>query len=87
MNDKPKDHMTVVETAVRQVQAAGAATLYEQAMLATQMAIAKEMQLLRLTLLASTKATSQYLGEWLQRIDSQLDGRIGSGEKLGGSDE
>lgn len=71
------DHMTVVETAVRQVQAAGAATLYEQAMLATQVAVAKELRLLRLAVVASTKAHGEYLGEWMQRIDAQLATLIG----------
>lgn len=71
------DHMTVVETAVRQVQATGAATLYEQAMLATQVAVAKELRLLRLAVVASTKAHGEYLGEWMQRIDAQLVTLIG----------
>lgn len=75
------DHMTIVETAVRQVQSAGAATLYEQAMLATQVAIAKELRLLRLAVVASTKAHGEYLGEWMQRIDSQMAAFIGDADE------
>jgi len=75
------DHMTIVESAVRQVQAAGGATLYEQAMLATQVAIAKELRLLRLAVVASTKAHGEYLGEWMQRIESQLAAFIGDADE------
>lgn len=81
MTDKTtRDHMTVVEDAVRQVQAAGGTTIYEQAMLATQVAIAKEIRLLRLAVVASTKAHGDYLGEWMQQIDSQLDALTGDGK-------
>jgi hypothetical protein len=72
--------MNIVEDAVRQVAAAGGATLYEQAMLATQVAIAQELRLLRQTIVASTKAHGDYVGAWMQQIDSQLD-RLAGEEK------
>jgi hypothetical protein len=75
------DHLQVATDAVRIFQQHSNAFAYEQAMLATQMAIAKELRLLRLTLVASTKATGQYVGEWLEHIDARLDGVNGGVDK------
>jgi len=60
---------------------------YERATLAIQLAMLQELYHLRTGLHRGLEGGAAFFGEWMQRIDSQLDALVGSDEESGGDDE
>ncbi|GIK73828.1 MAG: hypothetical protein BroJett021_28160 [Chloroflexota bacterium] len=73
MSEETTRHMQVAAEAVRLFMEHQNAFAYEQATLAVLMGMLNELHLIRVQGVRST----EYVGRWMERIDSQLDGMTG----------
>lgn len=73
-------HMQVAIEAVELARKHDNAFAYERATLAIQLAMLQELYHLRTGLHGSLQGAANYFGEWMQRIDSQLETMSGDGK-------